>query len=129
MSDHAFVFVGTYTLKPGALDEWVDSTADYVRFVEEAEPQLLYFTMHLDEERRRATVVQVHPDADSMVLHIKAISDHIEESMAHLEPGGRHLIFGDPSDELLAIMEQVGGPDDILEVHRPFDGFSRLRTT
>ena len=51
------------------------------------------------------TVVQVHPDADSMATHMRLIMQHISEAYAdYLEPESTMQIYGTISD--------ATGPDD-----------------
>lgn len=127
MDDHAFLYIGTHRVKEGKLDAYRAYSADFIRHIEEQEPQLHYFAFHLDETERDVTVVQVHPDADSMVQHMKVAREHIGEAYTDfLEETGHIRIYGIPSEEVLTAMRQLAGSGTPVEIHTPFDGFSRL---
>jgi hypothetical protein len=44
------------------------------------EPRLIAFNVYVDQDGSNATVVQVHPDADSMLFHMQVARDHISEA-------------------------------------------------
>ena len=74
------------------------------------------------------TVVQVHPDAESMATHMRLIMQHISEAYAdYLEPESTMQIFGTISDELARTIAGASqGRTDAVTIREPFAGFSRL---
>ena len=66
-----FIFVGTHRVKEGKLEEFRATAIDLAEVVEEREPQLHGFNFFLNEDETEATVVQVHPDAGSMLVHMQ----------------------------------------------------------
>ena len=67
-----FIFIGTHTIKPGQRQAF---QAYFARFcteiVEPQEPRLHSFYGYAAPDSDVVTIVQVHPDADSMATHMK----------------------------------------------------------
>ncbi len=74
-----FIFVGSHRVREGKLDEFRADAVSLAKLVEDREPQLLGFNIYLSEDGTEATVVQIHPDADSMLAHMQVASEHIEK--------------------------------------------------
>lgn len=123
-----FIFIGTHRIKPGKLEEF---KAYFAKFCADTvapnEPRLLSFQGYSDDSDR-VTVVQVHPDASSMVTHMSVIAQHLDVAYAdYLEPESSYQVYGTPSSDVLAMMEQQdAGRHVAITVQRPFTGFQRL---
>ena len=76
-----FIYVGTYEVAEGRLDDAKKSLAEHAEFVEANEPRLISFNFYLDPERRTITIVQVHPDSASMDFHMQLIAEHITSAL------------------------------------------------
>jgi quinol monooxygenase YgiN len=72
-----FIFIGTHQIAEGKLDEFKRDCQQLVEVVERNEPQLLSFNFYFSEDESEVSVVQVHPDADSMLLHMQLAREHI----------------------------------------------------
>ena len=74
------------------------------------------------------TVVQVHPDAESMATHMRLIMQHISEAYAdYLEPESTMQIYGTISEQLAQTIAGASqGSTDAVTIREPFAGFSRL---
>jgi quinol monooxygenase YgiN len=124
-----FIFIGTHKVKPGKLEEFKAWFANYVRTtVEPNEPGLLSFEAYADPAANVFTIVQVHPDAESMVHHMQVISDHIATVYASfLEQGeSKYQIYGTPRAGVLELIRQTDGADEAPTSQEPFAGFTRL---
>jgi quinol monooxygenase YgiN len=124
-----FIFIGTHKVKPGKLEEFKAWFADYIdTTVEPNEPRLLSFEAYADPEANVVTVVQVHPDAESMVHHMQVISDHIAMVYANfLEQGeSKYQIYGTPRAGVLELMQQIDDAEEAPTSQEPFAGFTRL---
>ena len=124
-----FIFVGTHTVKPGKRDEFTKYFTDLcVGIVEPNEPRLHSFFGYTAPDSDLVTVVQVHPDADSMATHMRLIMQHISEAYAdYLEPESTIQIYGTVSDELAQVVAGASqGGTDAVTIREPFAGFSRL---
>jgi hypothetical protein len=63
-----FIFIGTHTLREGKLEGFKKACRELVEVVEANEPRLIAFNIYVNEDGTEATVVQVHPDPDSMLF-------------------------------------------------------------
>jgi quinol monooxygenase YgiN len=122
-----FVFIGTHRLKPGRRDDWKEHVTHFVRYIEENEPQLRLFTFYLDEDTDHVSVVQVHPDAESMVTHMQVAHRHIGEAYQDLiEETTSIKVFGEPTDAVLSMMRNLAGAGVQISIASPVVGFHRL---
>jgi quinol monooxygenase YgiN len=121
-----FVFIGTYGIKSGKLEETKKHLQEIVNLVETNEPRLIAFNMYLDEQGRKVSVVQVHPDAASMEFHMNLSAEHIRDAFDYLEGTESHQVYGTPSDTVIEkILEFVepGVPMTVMPIHEV--GFTR----
>jgi hypothetical protein len=121
-----FVFVGTHRINDGQLEAFKQDARQLVRLVHEREPQLLAFHFFLNEDETEVSVVQVHPDADSMLTHMQVAREHITDATEEMLTTMDIQVFG-PSNEavagMIAQLTQAGVPIRVKPVH--LDGFSR----
>jgi hypothetical protein len=80
-----FIYIGSYQVKPGHLEEARHRLRDVSALVEEQEPLLRSFHFYLDPARERVICVQIHPDADSMATHMAVIANHLVTAWDWLE--------------------------------------------
>jgi hypothetical protein len=121
-----FIFIGTYTIKEGKLEEFKRYWRQFVDFVEESEPRLIAFNAYVGEDGSEVGIVQVHPDVDSMEFHMKLIREHVEQAFAEFLDGTVGTqIYGPITDSALALMEQLAGPVDLTVKQHGIGGFTR----
>lgn len=121
-----FIFIGTYTIKSGRLEDARKALAGLVAHVETNEPRLISFNTYLDEQGTKLSVVQIHPDADSMEFHMTVISEHMTGAFEYLDTTVGEQIYGASSPSLARTLEQwaePGVPVTIMPVHE--GGFTR----
>jgi hypothetical protein len=126
-----FVFIGTHRVKPGRLDDFKEYFAKFcANTVEPNEPRLLSFQGYGDDSDE-VTVVQVHPDSDSMLTHLSLIGEHVETAFDdYLEPESSYQIYGVPRGGIVAMVEQLSADRHVaLTIRQPFTGFQRLPDT
>jgi hypothetical protein len=128
MSGGPFIFVATNRLREGALAEERQRVPGLAAFVEEHEPRLLAFNEYADAAGREVAVVQVHPDVESMVFHLKLIRERAADAYGRtLEATTRIQVFGQPSGAVQALLDAQAGGAVALEVKPDhLGGFSRL---
>jgi hypothetical protein len=76
------------------------------------------------------TVVQVHPDADSMLFHMQVARKHIEEGTEELLDTRDFQIYGPPNDTVLGMIKELaqsGVPLIVKPNH--LGGFTRSSAT
>jgi len=120
-----FIFIGTYKIKEGKLKDFKRYWRQFVDFVEESEPRLIAFNAYVDDDGSEVSVVQVHPDAESMEFHVKLIREHVEHAAWEFlgDTVSTH-IFGAVSDSGLETMRQMGSSGFNFKPHG-IGGFTR----
>jgi len=75
-------------------------------------------------------VVQVHPDAESMVHHMSVITEHVARAyLDFLERQSRWQIYQTRRAGVLALIQQMSGAAETPTSQEPFAGATRLGTT
>jgi quinol monooxygenase YgiN len=105
-----FVYVGTWTIKPGKLEEARAYFAEHVDLVETNEPRMIAFHFFLDEAGTRGCVVQVHPDAASMEFHMQLIAEHLSGAFDVIDSIVSEQYFGPMTDALAETLTQWESP-------------------
>ena len=121
-----FIYVGTWTIKPGKLEVARKALAEHVEFIEQNEPRLIAFHIYFGADGLTAGVVQVHPDEESMDTHMKLISEHMESMGDFIGEIVHEQSFGTPTDsfsELLRGYADAGIRVTVLGQHE--GGFTR----
>ena len=128
--DEPIVYVDTSQILEGKLDEVRARFTDLVGFVEANVPRAIAYRVYLDEDERRVTVVQVHPDRASLEQHL-AVAGPRFTPFAGLLRLERIDVYGNPGDAVLARLrakaEMLGS--GTVTVHRLHAGFARLPAT
>ena len=101
-----------------------------VDFIEAGEPRLLAFNEHANSERTEVTVVQVHPDAASMEVHMGVVGERAAEAYAEtLDATTQIQVFGTPSDAVVETLRAQAGAGVPLSVHAEhLGGFTRVES-
>jgi quinol monooxygenase YgiN len=122
-----FIFIATNRLKPDRLDAERDRVPGLVEFVEANEPRLIAFNEYVNEAGDEVTVVQVHPDAESMEAHMRIVRDRAQEAYAQtLDATVRIQVFGEPTQAILDTLRQQAGSGVEISVNgEHLGGFTR----
>jgi hypothetical protein len=105
-----FVYVGSFTIKVGRVEWARKSLAEQAEFYEANEPRLISFNFYIDEETRRVTCVQVHPDTDSMLNHMELISKHLSAGLDWMDAVELEQYYGKKSQRLAEVLEPWSAP-------------------
>lgn len=121
------IFVDSSDIREGKLEELKVGLKELVDFVETNESRPIAYDVFLDEESERMTVVQVHPDSESMEYHMKTAASAFPKFVELLKLSTMD-IYGRPSEALLELIRQkvelLG--DATIRVHDLHAGFFRL---
>ena len=122
-----FIFIGTHRLKEGKLSDFEEMWRDLVDVVEAKEPQMIAFNAYANEEGTEVRVVQFHPDAASMELHMGVVREHSTQAYEELlEETTSIQVFGELSDAARGMMEHLAGSGVPISVNpKPLGGFTR----
>jgi hypothetical protein len=120
-----FIFITSHTLREDRLDDFPEMNRRFLDFVEAYEPRPIGLHVYANEEGTQVSLVQVHPDADSMEFHLHVVGALLREAL-ELVSTDRVQVYGNPGDRARKVLEQIaaaGVPVSIAE--RPLAGFSR----
>lgn len=125
-----FIFIGTHAIKKGQLEAYIGYFRELAEWVKEQEPRLICFEGYVNEDGTRMTVVQVHPDAESMEFHMQTVGKHIGEAYERfLDRTERIDVYGVPRGGVVEMMKQLASSGAPLNISaRPVAGFTRSAT-
>lgn len=127
-----FIFIGTHHIKPGKREQFLRYFEEFCKdVVEPQEPRLHSIYGYVAPDSDVVTIVQVHPDADSMMTHMAVGMEHFGTAYAeYLEPDSTMQIYGHPNAEVLQAIEGAAQVDENgespLVLREPVAGFDRL---
>jgi hypothetical protein len=121
-------FIATNRLKAGKLEAERERAAELVDFIDASEPQLLAFNEYVNEEGTEVGVVQFHPDAASMELHMELIADRAARAYAEtLEATTSVQVYGEPGPAVVELLRRQAGAGVPMTVKRHhLGGFTRI---
>jgi len=123
------IFISTFTLKEGKLEDLKHHSKEMGKFVEENEPRIIHFEQYINEDGTEMTGVQIHPDEDSMMFHMQVAAERIAQAFEFLDAAKSYQVYGTPSDTFVEQLKQTGGPEVPVIVKSKFGGFNRLPAT
>jgi hypothetical protein len=106
-----FIFIQTAPIKDGMLDSYRKDIGETVELVTDKEPRIYHFASYINEDGTEQTVIQIHPDPESMRFHMQVAAHHIRER------GPRNLdfsqmrieVYGSPTEPVLELMRELAG--------------------
>jgi hypothetical protein len=125
------IFIATNKLKPGALEAERQRVPELSDFLKASEPRLIAFNEYVNDQGTEVAVVQVHPDAESMRLHMGIVRERAARAYAEtLDATASIQVFGTPDDATMAMLAQQTGSGVQLSVKsHHLGGFTRATTS
>jgi hypothetical protein len=122
-----FIFIATNRLKQGKLEGEKKRLPQLIDFIQANEPRLIAFNEYANEEGTEVAVVQVHPDADSMVFHMELIAERAASAYADTIDATTNIqVFGTPSGTVTEMLRRQAGAGVSLSVKpHHLGGFTR----
>jgi hypothetical protein len=122
-----FIFIATNRLKQAKFDREQKRLPDLIDFIQANEPRLIAFNEYANEEGTEVAVVQVHPDADSMVFHMELIAERAASAYADtIEATTNIQVFGTPGNTVTDMLRRQAGAGVPLSIKpRHLGGFTR----
>jgi len=123
-----FIFIGTYQVREGKLEAYKEFWQEFLKYIEAREPRLISINMYVNDDGTEVSVVQVHPDADSMLFHVGVAQQHIGTAYDEYLTGKANTqIYGTPNEATLAMVDQLNAPGSSVSIKpTPVGGFSRF---
>lgn len=120
------VVIDRSEIRAGKLEELKTAVEALAAFVESNEPRPISYDVYFDVDGTTMTVVQVHPDAASMELHMNLAGPAFPRFAELLELRTMD-VYGEPSQALLESLrrkvEMLG--HGVVALHERQAGFSR----
>ena len=122
-----FIFIATNRLKQGKLNSEQKRLPDLIDFIQANEPRLIAFNEYANEEGTEVAVVQVHPDADSMVFHLDLIAERAASAYADtIDATANIQVFGTPGGTVTDMLRRQAGAGVPLRIKpHHLGGFTR----
>src|SRR5215208_5930804 len=120
------IFISTFTLKEGKLEDLKHHSKEMGKFVEENEPRIIHFEQYINEDGTEMTSVQIHPDEDSMMFHMQVAAERMGQAYEFIDAIKSLQIYGTPSDAFVEQMKPASEPGFPVIVKSKFAGFNRL---
>lgn len=122
------IFVFTYEIKEGHLEDYEKHIPDLMSFVDENEPRLIAFNTYINDEGTEATTVLIQPDTDAQEHHMHVASEKLNEGYQFVDFTKMRIEVCGPVSE--RILETLRGLEESgVPVHmqvRHIDGVNRL---
>lgn len=94
--------------------------------MEREEPRVLGVHVYVDNDGRELTVVQIHPDAQSMDTHPQIAGERIHEALVVVDNTSIE-VYGEPGPVTQVLLEQLGATGLPINVKpKGLGGFARL---
>jgi hypothetical protein len=120
------VYIDRSDIREGRIDDLKAGIRRLVDVIESAEPQLISYGFHLDDEADRMTVVAVHPDSASLEFHMEIGGPEFRK-LAEMIMLRQIEVYGSLSEKALTMLKHkatmLGG--SLVTVHERFAGFAR----
>jgi hypothetical protein len=119
------IFISTHTIKEGKLDDFDELNRSFVEFVEAYEPRVIGLHVYMNEAGTEASLVQIHPDADSMEYHLQVAGAEIRKAFEVVD-NKRVQIYGGPGARTRELLQQIAATGVPVSIEaRPVGGFAR----
>lgn len=121
------IFVNTYKIKEGHLDDYLTGLKVVADVVAEKHPRMHHIGFYTSDDGTETTTVQVHPDSESFLLHMQLVADHIEGAREHIDWSTMTMeLYGSPSAAVLEQMREISGSGVPVTIKEASVSFNRL---
>ena len=119
------VYIDRSDIRPGKVEDVRSGVTGLVEFVKAREPQLIAYAFYIDEAALTMSVVAVHPDSESLELHL-GIGGPEFRKLAGFINLRQIEVFGRPGESVLQQLHKKAemlGDHARVVVHDPYAGF------
>lgn len=103
------IYLAKHAIQPGKQDVAREQCRQLVEHLEAHHPTVIHFSCYVSDDGSELTVIQVHPDEDSLALHMQVAGERIARAYEFLERTTDIQIYGSPSDDLVSQIHQMSG--------------------
>ena len=130
MSPGPVIYLDRSDVHEGRWEELKAGIEALVVFVDRHQPQMVTYSLHLDEPANDMTVVSIHPDSASLERHIEVGGPEFAKLRSLLQL--REIeVFGPLSERAIELVKRKAialGDTGAVTLHEQFAGFHRLNT-
>ena len=119
------IFIGTHAIQNGKLEIAKQASRELGEFLEANHPREIHFQIYIDDDAHEMTVIQIHPDDESLMFHLEVAAERIANAHEFLDATTSIAIYGTPGEELSQLAQKMamGAP---VHINIAAAGFSRL---
>jgi quinol monooxygenase YgiN len=129
VSEH-LIFVDTFRVKPGRLEEFRQTAAEICAAVADEEPLVVEYSIHLSDDATHGIGTQVHPSYESVQHHGRLMRRFADRIMELTEIVSQDIYGPLPEDHLAAIRATTAKYGDVeVRAFARCAGFIRPTTT
>jgi len=101
------IFISHSKVKPGKLAEYQEHCQQATDLVESNEPRMIAFNSYASEDGTDVSTVQVHPDAESLDVHLKIFAENLQARAFDALDSSEVNVYGEPSESARQQLEQM----------------------
>jgi hypothetical protein len=101
------IFISHSRVKPGKLQAYQAHRQQATELVEAEEPRMIAFNSYASEDGTDVSTVQVHPDSESLDVHMKLFFEKLQERAFQALDSYEINVYGTPSDAALELLGQM----------------------
>lgn len=118
------IFISHSKVKPGKLEMYQANSKAATELVESEEPRMIAFTSYASEDGTDVSTVQVHPDPESLDLHLKIWFERLQARAFEALDSYEINVYGTPSDAVRGSLGQMASqmPGLRVRVHPVYHG-------
>ena len=103
------IFISHSRVKPGKLEVYQAHCRAATELVESEEPRMIAFNSYAAEDGTDVSTVQVHPDRESLDVHLKIFFERLGDQVFEALDSYEINVYGAPSDAALGLLGQMPG--------------------
>ena len=120
------VFIFRLKVREERLEDLKRYLGEINEFVAASEPRVIIYGQFIDDSGSEMTDIQIHPDSESMELHMRVAGQRIAEAFEYVETKSVE-VCGTLSDPLLEQMRRVAGSGVPVSIKSRLGGFEAPR--
>jgi quinol monooxygenase YgiN len=115
-----YVWIVKLTIKAGQFDNFKTLTDEMVRAIQENEPGTLNYELFISPDKASCHIYEQYADAQAFKAHLDNFNQLFASRFAAAVDVGRFTVYGDPNDEIRAVLAGFGAV-----IMMPLVGFRR----
>jgi len=120
------VFISHLKVKEGKFEEFKQSSLETFEMMEASKPGTLVHIGFVSEDVSKISFIHMFPSSEAMDDHMAGVENRANRAFEFLETIG-YEIYGNPSTQVMQMMEQFAGSGISLTVEPDyFGGYMRL---